>query len=403
MPGHYDSLETRPPDRRENEQFAGLPKAVAHAMVAPGWAKQLAGVVPATVTSRAALARLPVLRKSDIAVLQKENPPFGGFNVTPPGKARRLLMSPGPIFEPEGEARDWWGAARALFAAGFRAGDVVHNSFAYHLTPGGFILESGAHALGCAVIPGGVGNNATNYAFAAGSQAKALHTGAFVWADSIQTDFISDRTNQFKVRAGGGMYLQAGSSGLNPAALRVECTGTTGVAIHANQTSSDSTTVFANRGSGDLIKGFSGPSANNLVFRVANAGDVYAQSYNPISDRNAKENFQSVSPREVLARVTALPILQWNFKLDADTKHIGPMAQDFHAAFGVGPDDKHIATVDADGVALAAIQGLNQKVESGKREAETEIQSLKAENAELKARLEKLEQLFNRKQDGGAK
>ena len=98
------------------------------------------------------------MRKSDIAAMQKDSPPFGGLNVTPPGKARRLLMSPGPIFEPEGEGKDWWGAARALYAAGFRAGDIVHNSFAYHLTPGGFILESGAHALGCAVIPGGVGN-----------------------------------------------------------------------------------------------------------------------------------------------------------------------------------------------------------------------------------------------------
>ena len=78
--------------------------------------------------------------------------------MTAPGKVRRLLMSPGPIFEPEGEGDDWYGAARALYAAGFRAGDIVHNSFAYHLTPGGFILESGAHALGCAVIPGGVGN-----------------------------------------------------------------------------------------------------------------------------------------------------------------------------------------------------------------------------------------------------
>ena len=90
--------------------------------------------------------------------MQKERPPFGGFNVTPAASAKRLLMSPGPIFEPEGVGTDWWGAARALFAAGFRKGDIVHNSFAYHLTPGGFILESGAHALGCAVIPGGVGN-----------------------------------------------------------------------------------------------------------------------------------------------------------------------------------------------------------------------------------------------------
>jgi phenylacetate-CoA ligase len=158
MTDHYDSLETRPPVLRESEEFAALTHAIAHALAAPGWAKQLAGVNPHKVDSREALAKLPVLRKSDIAALQKETPPFGGLNVTPPGKACRLLMSPGPIFEPEGHGKDWYGAARALFAAGFRAGDIVHNCFAYHLTPGGFILESGAHALGCAVIPGGVGN-----------------------------------------------------------------------------------------------------------------------------------------------------------------------------------------------------------------------------------------------------
>jgi len=158
MSDHYDSLEIRVPVLRESEEFATLPKIVAHAMKAPGWAKHLAGIDPKSVNSRAALAKLPVLRKSDIAVLQKEKPPFGGLNVTPAGKARRLLMSPGPVFEPEGGGKDWWGSARALYAAGFRAGDLVHNSFAYHLTPGGFILEAGAHALGCAVIPGGAGN-----------------------------------------------------------------------------------------------------------------------------------------------------------------------------------------------------------------------------------------------------
>jgi phenylacetate-coenzyme A ligase PaaK-like adenylate-forming protein len=158
MPDHYDPLEIRVPVLRESEEFANLPKIVAHAMQAPGWAKHLAGIDPKSVNSRAALAKLPILRKSDIAALQKENPPFGGLNVTAPGKVRRLLMSPGPVFEPEGKGKDWWGSARALYAAGFRAGDIVHNSFAYHLTPGGFILEAGAHALGCAVIPGGVGN-----------------------------------------------------------------------------------------------------------------------------------------------------------------------------------------------------------------------------------------------------
>jgi len=158
MPEHYDALETRDPVAREREQFARLSEIVARAMSAPGWAKHLEGIDPKSITSRASLATLPVMRKSDLATLQKAHPPFGGLNTTAPGRVRRLLMSPGPIFEPEGEGADWWGAARALHAAGFRAGHIVHNSFAYHLTPGGFILESGAHALGCAVIPGGVGN-----------------------------------------------------------------------------------------------------------------------------------------------------------------------------------------------------------------------------------------------------
>ncbi len=158
MPDHYDALETRDPAIREREQFAALPGIVARAVAAPGWTKHLNGADAKSINSRASLAKLPVLRKADIATLQKEYPPFGGLNVTAPGKVRRLLMSPGPIFEPEGEGADYWGAARACYAAGFRAGDIVHNSFAYHLTPGGFILESGCHALGCAVIPGGVGN-----------------------------------------------------------------------------------------------------------------------------------------------------------------------------------------------------------------------------------------------------
>ena len=158
MAEHYDALETRDPAVREHEQFARLNEIIVRAMTASGWAAHLSAVDVKSVNSRAALANLPVLRKSDISALQKEHPPFGGLNVTPPGKARRLLMSPGPIFEPEGEGVDWWGAARAVYAAGFRSGDIVHNSFAYHLTPGGFILEFGARALGCAVIPGGVGN-----------------------------------------------------------------------------------------------------------------------------------------------------------------------------------------------------------------------------------------------------
>ena len=157
MPDHFDSLETRDSAAREKDLFARLPAAIARAMTAPGWAKHLAAIDPKAIASRAQLAKLPLLRKSALLGLQKETPPFGGFNTTEPGKAKRLFMSPGPIFEPEGHSGDY-NASRALFAAGVRAGDIVHNCFSYHLTPGAFILEAGAHALGCAVIPGGVGN-----------------------------------------------------------------------------------------------------------------------------------------------------------------------------------------------------------------------------------------------------
>jgi phenylacetate-CoA ligase len=158
MSEHYDQLETRDPELRVREQSTALAETISRALAAPGWAKHLAGIDPAVVTSRVALAKLPLLRKSDLVDLQKSSPPFGGFNVTPPGRMRRLLMSPGPIFEPQGAGPDHYGATRALFAAGFRAGDIVHNSFSYHLTPGAFILETGLQALGCAVVPGGVGN-----------------------------------------------------------------------------------------------------------------------------------------------------------------------------------------------------------------------------------------------------
>jgi phenylacetate-CoA ligase len=155
---YYDALEIRDAQVRERDLFARLPELVGRAMAAPGWARQLAGTDPKAVNSRPGLATLPVLRKSQLAAMQKENPPFAGLNVTPPGRARRLFMSPGPIFEPEGHTQDFGGAARALHAAGIRAGDIVHNAFSHHLTPGAYILEAGAHALGCAVIPGGIGN-----------------------------------------------------------------------------------------------------------------------------------------------------------------------------------------------------------------------------------------------------
>ncbi|MGX7709083.1 phenylacetate--CoA ligase family protein [Methylobacterium sp. Gmos1] len=138
--------------------FARLPDALAAALKAPAYAAHLAGVDPAAVTDRAALARLPVLRKGEMPARQREALPFGGFVPGPAGGFARLFTSPGPIFEPQRAGEDPWGGAPALKAAGFRAGEVVLNTFGYHLTPGGFIFDTAARALGCAVIPAGPGN-----------------------------------------------------------------------------------------------------------------------------------------------------------------------------------------------------------------------------------------------------
>ena len=146
-----------------------LPKLVAHAKKkAPGFARILKDVAPGKVTSREALAGLPVTRKSDLLEIQKQQPPLGGLNATPIGKLAKLFVSPGPIYEPEGRGRDWWRTARGLFAGGFRPGDLVANSFSYHFTPAGSMLESGALALGCTVVPTGVGQTEMQAAAIAG-------------------------------------------------------------------------------------------------------------------------------------------------------------------------------------------------------------------------------------------
>jgi phenylacetate-CoA ligase len=156
---HFDQLETRDPAARERAQFAMLPGLVQRAMAeAPGWMQHLDAVEPSSVTSRGELARLPLLRKASLKDLQARRPPFGGFAISERSTLARIFMSPGPIYEPEGSGDDWWRSARALHAAGFRSGDVVLNTFSYHLTPGGWILDAGLKALGCAVIPAGPAN-----------------------------------------------------------------------------------------------------------------------------------------------------------------------------------------------------------------------------------------------------
>ncbi len=158
MTQYYDRLETRDPDQRERELFARLPDQIANAQLhASTFAKILDGVDASACNQPTALSQLPVIRKSDLIGLQEHDRPFGGLAATAVNQLGKIFASPGPIYEPEGKRIDYWRMARALYAAGFREGDLVHNTFSYHFSPAGSMLESGAHALGCVVFPAGVG------------------------------------------------------------------------------------------------------------------------------------------------------------------------------------------------------------------------------------------------------
>ncbi len=190
-------------------------------------------------------------------------------------------------------------------------------------------------------MPGGTNNYAGGTSsLAGGNNATADYAGSFVWSDSTGTATDDTGTNQFVVRAGGGFFLYTG-------------TGSSGAKLASGAT-----------------------------------------AWSVLSDRNAKKNFKPVDTVAVLDKLAAIPIEQWNYKWekDTDTPDIGPMAQDFKHAFYPGRDDKSITTLEFDGVELAAIQGLNEKVESGKQKAETRLEKLETENAELEKENDSLAQ-----------
>jgi len=209
---YFDRLETRSPKAREAALMAALPRHIAHAKRhAPGFARILKGVRPEKIDSREALARLPVTRKSDLASLQKELPPLGGLNATPVEKLAKLFVSPGPIYEPEGRGADWWRTARGLFAGGFRAGDRVANTFAYHFTPAGSMLESGAAALGCTVVPTGVGQTEMQVA-----AIRGLGIGGFLGTPSF-LKLIVEKADEMKADLSCLRKAQVGAEYLPPA------------------------------------------------------------------------------------------------------------------------------------------------------------------------------------------
>jgi hypothetical protein len=280
------------------------------------------------------------------------------------------------------------------------------------------------------MIPGGYQNSATNYSFAAGHRARAHHTGTFVWADAQPSPFASTGTNQFLIRALGGVGIN-NASPLTELDVRSSSSGSAGQVLAANYNADTWVMLWSGFGAGtnapaiiwsdgtagDALRfisgekdgtsstewmringtnGFVGIGTTNPTNRLHVAGGITCTALTQTSDRNAKENFAPVSPQEVLNKVAALPITTWNFKEMKDGRHMGPMAQDFYVAFGLGGGDTTITSMDPDGVALAAIQGLNQKLEARLEQKETEI-------AELRLRLEKLERMFDKTSIGGGK
>jgi phenylacetate-CoA ligase len=216
---YYDELETRQPEAREGALMAALPAHIAHAKDnAPGFARILEDIEPGDIKSRKSLARLPVTRKSDLQELQKALPPLGGLNAGPVEKLAKLFVSPGPIYDPEGRGGDWWRTARGLFAGGFRAGDLVINTFAYHFTPAGSMLESGLLALGCTVVPAGTGQTEMQVA-----ALRDLRVRGYVGTPSF-LKLIVEKADELKSDISTLKQAQVGAEYLPPAlrqAMRV--------------------------------------------------------------------------------------------------------------------------------------------------------------------------------------
>lgn len=264
-------------------------------------------------------------------------------------------------------------------------------------------------------IPGGQHNVANGaYSFAAGQQAQALHDGTFVWADdSTSSPYVSTGNNQFCVRAQGGVRLDNSTSMAfgnqtrqmlelyrDPTSTYVYGIGVQNATLYTRTAANGGFAWFQGGVHNDNT---ANPGGGQTLMTLTSSGLTVNGTFASSSDRNLKENFQSVDAGAVLDKVAALPISKWNYKQDCGTEHIGPMAQDFYAAFSVGPDERHITTIDENGVSLAAIQGLNRKVEEQRSELEAKEVRWKAQQSQIAQLVERLAALEQKLDDSQPK
>jgi hypothetical protein len=271
-------------------------------------------------------------------------------------------------------------------------------------------------------VPGGAENTASGaYSFAAGFEAQAQNNGSFVWSDNSGGAFSSTANNQFCVRAAGGLLfagdvqLSGGSeayhnlslSGGNATGYLYGSYPALGDGIHlgynyyydaggnghVSNTGGGTSRLSLQYGQIILAVGGKAAAPTNCLIANTTGVTVYG-TFNNSSDRNAKQDFASISPAQILEKVDQLPISEWSYKVDPITRHVGPMGQDFYAAFNIGTDERHIAPIDEGGVALAAIKGLNEKLNQKLGEKDAEIET-------LKARLDRLEQRLDRQNADG--
>jgi hypothetical protein len=301
----------------------------------------------------------------------------------------------------------------AYNTVGFQSGIYSSPAFGAVISGGSNNTNQGNYA----TIPGGDQNvTAGANSFAAGHRAKANHNGCFVWADPIEGDFTSTATNQFLIRAWNGVGINinnptdsalsvGGSIRLNGANLFLKSGTDTNHGLgyyyspksFGGNSTLDGPVLF---GYGGGILGTKQFGTEHIALQWSPTSVTVNGTFNNNSDRNAKQDFTPLSPSQILDKVLHLPVSEWSYKVDAATRHVGPMAQDFYSVFGIGTDERHIAPIDEGGVALAAIQGLNEKVEAQTAQLQQKdkaIRELGQSVAELKELIAKISQKVNAK------